>query len=99
MYLRKNLLGFPMSRHHRGMGLVVTPLGLPRLHVLPDHDDREQNELEERLSDPGDDHNRVAGREGGGKRNQREDCERDCGPHRSNNRGDSLTPALKHLIG
>jgi hypothetical protein len=98
VHLGEYLLCFTMSRHHRGMSLVVTPLGLPRLYVLPDHDDGKQNELEQGLGDPGDDHNRVAGSESRGKRNQREDCEGDCGPHRSNDRRDSLAPALETVI-
>lgn len=77
------------------MGFVVAALGLTRLNVLSDHDDGKQHELQEGLCDPRDDDDKVASRQCCGKRDDREDCENNCGPHRSNNRGDSLTPVIE----
>lgn len=97
MHLGKYLLSFTMSRHHRGMCLVVTPFGLPRLNVLPDHDDRKQHKLKERLCDPGHNDDRVPRSECRGQRNDCEDCEGNRGPHGSHHRGDTFTPRIKDV--
>src|SRR5260370_41898062 len=57
-------------------------------HVLADDDDRQQDELEEGLGDPGDDDDRVAGAKRGGQGDQGDRRKQVGDPHRADGLGD-----------
>src|SRR5260370_3194741 len=57
-------------------------------HVLADDDDRQQDELEEGLGDPGDDDDRVAGAKRGGQGDQGDRRQQGGDPHRADGLGD-----------
>ena len=57
-------------------------------HVLPDDDDRQQNELEEGLGDPGDDDDHVAAPQGGRQRDEGDRRKQVSDPHRAHGLGD-----------
>ena len=73
-----------------GLGTGICGSGL---NVLADDDDRQEDELQERLRDPGDNDDRIAGLERGRSAHEGEDCEEIRAPHRANDQRD-LKPDL-----
>jgi hypothetical protein len=86
---------FGLLEHGRRVvvGGVGAGVGGGGLHVLTDDDDRQQDQLQEGLGDPGDDDERVAGLEGRRGADQGEQREQVGAPHRPDDQGD-LQPDL-----
>src|ERR1035437_479175 len=65
LQVRLDLLGLLQHGRRVVIGRQRTRVSRGGLHVLPDDDDRQQDQLQERLGDPPDDDERLTGLEGG----------------------------------